>query len=733
MLTKDLAFHLFPNNGSAAIGNYSSKGGLKIVTDPTLNTTASHALFANNDHPASCFAWDWATNTNRDDIKNDKFGAKYVVLPDGYTPPGPNSYSGNHPLGVTFAFWMCGSYSKTYSRIFDFGDEFNWGSNGNHQMIVAFIDQYLVFVIDNYPNTQTWAWVGMNINFNDWHHVVWTISTDGKWKIYVNGAQVGSPVMYASMGWNKTTTDRNISGGGATYPDPTYKLNRCFIGQSNWWWDPYFNGGLSDFRVYNGLLSEQEIGYLYNRSYDKYNTNLAQRSINRGIHILCHFNLQTVWHWRGYAHGYGISRNADGSSGDFGWDKLQIYYKNDHIHWSSQDLIKKDTSISYGYCLKLDGNSFAIIGDNYYRQNPMRLPPPSGGMTISVWIKADPNSNNSPSSCCPNQWRRIIDFGNGPGQDNIVLALWEDSLAFWVMNEKGVVSSIGPTWSDSGWQNGSQAPTSIKIADSKWHHIVWSIAPASESGKYKWCIYIDNKYYPLSNFSSSYSTNTLRNCYVGKSNWGCEGLLVGSICDFRIYSKVFLPKNGNTVPDEISLLYKKGSMDSLSSNESFTNKSVEGFSLLGGNPLLTNYREGYTTPPVTHTQPVSKPASNPSFVNYGSSSTNVDFSLDQLYDNTYSLYSTATNYNKKFNRVYSNYADISANIDLIIGISNELIDSDYNNVETDILNHFPSTSAKDVLKNDVQELILQENKIYSIGVITCATLLISALLISSKR
>jgi microcystin-dependent protein len=36
------------------------------------------------------------------------------------------------------------------------------------------------------------------------------------------------------------------------------------LGKSNWTSDPYFNGGISDFRIYNGALSSSEVTTLFN-------------------------------------------------------------------------------------------------------------------------------------------------------------------------------------------------------------------------------------------------------------------------------------------------------------------------------------------------------------------------------------------------------------------------------------------------------------------------------------
>jgi hypothetical protein len=77
---------------------------------------------------------------------------------------------------------------------------------------------------------------------------------------------------------------------------------------------------------------------------------------------------------------------------------------------------------------------------------------------------------------------------------------------------------------------------------------------------------------------------------------------------------------------------------------------------------------------------------------------------------------------------------------MLMDLSDQLIGSKYafrqgdigSNIN-DIINPSNNRSTQLILKDDVQELILRENTIYTIGIITCATLLISALFISSRK
>jgi hypothetical protein len=769
MLKKDLFLnHMTPTTYKLeSVVKPTSKGNFKMKNSGTNTKVDNVGSFINNDHVDGGYDWQNAYypptsngKSSRDIINDDAntFNASYLNLKNGYTPPSLTTRCDHEDKGITFSFWVCSSYNKIYSRILDFGDEMN---SGGHQIVIAYVFDSLVFLVSNWPYSCTFAWLGQ-VNFNDWTHIIWTLTPDGKWEIYANGALVINQYA-ASLGWNKTTNEHNLSGSGATYPDPTYLLKNCYIGKSNWWWDPFFNGKMSDLRIYNAKLSRPEIINLYNNSYLNYNTNPAKVSINRGIYFLSHFSLNSKYHW--YLDWYtgqcrSISRSNDGTTGiindSYLWTPnsgtVYLFTSDDKVVLSSKPKnhpIQKDTTISHGYCLKLDGKHYAQIFTGNFGQTYSNITLPkittsstgikTGGMAISVWVKADAGANNSSTSCTPNNWRRIMDFGNGAWAQNIVLALNNGKLAFWVIDNNGTLSTMGPEWGTE-----YQSATSVTIADSKWHHIVWVIEPSPTQGRYRWRVYIDNIYYPIDHdFIGYVSTMPLSKCYIGKSNWGCEGLLIASICDFRIYSKTL---NAG----EVSALYSIGNMSSTSGNEAFTNKSIEGFSktnILGRDDKYTSYQEGYTTPSPSRapyadfTAYQYQTGTDPNIVAAGTKNdviipgSSVDFNYYDLIRNTYAIDSQTQKYNTLNTRTNKLRVDLSN----IITKDYDLYDILHTNTKYDftgdtvaILNPDYLNTTQNVLKNDVHELILQENTVYTVGVITFATLLIGALLISNR-
>jgi len=179
--------------------------------------------------------------------------------------------SANWPTinGVSFSFWCKSKFNTSMARFFDFG---NGGSANNIVMTVSSNNIYFSVYNGATGNDQV---TNIQINDNIWRHVCWTLTyaspsaTNSIYTIYINGINV-----YQQS--NQTFT---------IYPNATAR-QFCYIGRSNWSNDPYFNGVIDDFRVYNRVLSNQEVFKLYSANecahyykfdsdYDFTNTQLA--------------------------------------------------------------------------------------------------------------------------------------------------------------------------------------------------------------------------------------------------------------------------------------------------------------------------------------------------------------------------------------------------------------------------------------------------------------------------
>ena len=133
--------------------------------------------------------------------------------------------------GMSFACWFRSDSSGSYSRVFEFG-------SGGDDYIIMYINNGMLSLYIGAEQIST-----VSVNDNVWRHVAWTIDVSGNWVLYVNGVDV----------WD-------LVGG---YPTNVVRT-RNFLGYSYLDTNPYFNGAIDDFRVYNGyVLSATEVSNLY--------------------------------------------------------------------------------------------------------------------------------------------------------------------------------------------------------------------------------------------------------------------------------------------------------------------------------------------------------------------------------------------------------------------------------------------------------------------------------------
>jgi len=152
--------------------------------------------------------------------------------------------------GITFSFWYkSNALTGLWQRIFDFG---NGASSDN---ILCSPNAYdgtvgrLGFWVQSGGLSNNFYLTDINYNDNIWRHVTWTLtyaaagSQTSTWNIYLNGVF-------------KTTTTNY-------YPSTAVTRTASYIGKSNWEIDGYYNGFIDDFRVYNSVLTAQQVNTLY--------------------------------------------------------------------------------------------------------------------------------------------------------------------------------------------------------------------------------------------------------------------------------------------------------------------------------------------------------------------------------------------------------------------------------------------------------------------------------------
>ena len=146
-------------------------------------------------------------------------------------------------LGMSFSLWFnTNTNSGSWSRLFDFGNgpgnnnifisNNSWGNSGNLAFFIWENGVYTYTKIDN-----------VYVLNNKWIHLVWSISTDGTWTIYLN--------------------NEIISNNIKKIPTRVNRIN-SYIGKSSWWWDHLYNGKIADFRMYQRELLSDDINLLYN-------------------------------------------------------------------------------------------------------------------------------------------------------------------------------------------------------------------------------------------------------------------------------------------------------------------------------------------------------------------------------------------------------------------------------------------------------------------------------------
>jgi hypothetical protein len=159
--------------------------------------------------------------------------SQYVTLPS-YTIL-PISAINN---GMTFSCWFKSNGSAKYSRLFDMARA--------DAHVLAYMDttSLTLYMYTNSAVTyQTYTNASINNN-TTWYHMVWVL-TSTAWVLYINGVAV------------------NTTGAASSYYPATGNYPTFYIGKSNNSSDPYYNGYIDDFRVYNRALSATEAMSIY--------------------------------------------------------------------------------------------------------------------------------------------------------------------------------------------------------------------------------------------------------------------------------------------------------------------------------------------------------------------------------------------------------------------------------------------------------------------------------------
>jgi hypothetical protein len=149
--------------------------------------------------------------------------------------------------GLSIAFWFrCSSTCVPNAHLFDFGN----GPNNDNIFFTPNPGLFQATIGSTYiPASSSLSSPSSCVSGNKWCFLVITMSyappfyTNSKWVVYLNGSVTAS-------------------SGANLYPTAiTREVN--YLGKSNWVGNPYYNGYIGDFRVYQTVLTLAEIQSLY--------------------------------------------------------------------------------------------------------------------------------------------------------------------------------------------------------------------------------------------------------------------------------------------------------------------------------------------------------------------------------------------------------------------------------------------------------------------------------------
>ena len=159
--------------------------------------------------------------------------------------PSINLYNIQSKKGITFSLWFrMNTNTGNNARIFDF-------NNGTPTRWVLLArsgtTNKIFFNIQSSTNPSGSINTTNDYVDGNWHNVIWCIDNVGKWTIYIDG-------VIASL-TTALPTNTNIEN---------ITFNNNFFGKSGFNSDGYYNGNVDDFRIYDYVLSANEVSGLYN-------------------------------------------------------------------------------------------------------------------------------------------------------------------------------------------------------------------------------------------------------------------------------------------------------------------------------------------------------------------------------------------------------------------------------------------------------------------------------------
>jgi len=207
---------------------------------------------------------------------------QFTAADKSYLSMGTNYDPGTSDFSVSF--WAYLDTSTTYGTIIDTGGITN--TAGFSITAKAGNDMTIFFKAGATARVYNTEVLNGTFGIGQWHHIIVNFDRDGNAQAYQNGSATGTPL--------------NISSGndismGATTGSLGSSIN---VNTGN----PYFNGRLDSFGIWNRLLTESEITALYNG---------GQGLIYEDLSTSDKVNLQ---HWYNFGESAGIRYDSHGTN-----------------------------------------------------------------------------------------------------------------------------------------------------------------------------------------------------------------------------------------------------------------------------------------------------------------------------------------------------------------------------------------------------------------------------------
>jgi alpha-tubulin suppressor-like RCC1 family protein len=161
-----------------------------------------------------------------------------------------NFYNIANDNGITFALWIkleSSGGSWWLLNVSGTSGQILWYRNGS-SLTISIAE----------GGTSTISSVA-NVIDNDWHHIVWSISSTGEWTIWVDGV------------------NKNISAK-KTIPNTTFTTRTVGLPFNSS--DGYARGNIDDFRIFGKVLTNDDVTLLYNKNYNTTTALVAQYDFN---------------------------------------------------------------------------------------------------------------------------------------------------------------------------------------------------------------------------------------------------------------------------------------------------------------------------------------------------------------------------------------------------------------------------------------------------------------------